>query len=239
MHPNIALPDRAAMRRSAPAPSLGQPGAPGRSSSEPTGASLAPATRTPRDHTDQSMRRVEEDDVAAPASPVARDVGRAWPRPGHRDRHRNRGVIRASPTRERDAAAGELPSPKRVSPRDRPASRVLSPEALYRHIDRLYRAAWALCGSRHDAEDLVQETFLNVLKRPRVLRDGSEIGYLLRALRNTYSSRYRSGAHRRRDRALARKTPLQSMMARSTLARSLRQSRARRPPTATRWSLST
>ena len=141
--------------------------------------------------------------MAAPASPVAQDVGRASPRPGHRDRHRDGGVIRASPTRERDAAAGELPSPKRVSPRDRPASRVLSPEALCRHIDQLYRSAWALCGSRHDAEDLVQETFLNVLKRPRVLRDGSEIGYLLRALRNTYSSRYRSGAHRRRDRALA------------------------------------
>jgi RNA polymerase sigma-70 factor (ECF subfamily) len=79
---------------------------------------------------------------------------------------------------------------------------MLDPEALYRHIDQLYRAAWALCGSRHDAEDLVQETFLNVLKRPRMLRDGNEIGYLLRALKNTYASRYRSTAHRRRDRAL-------------------------------------
>jgi RNA polymerase sigma-70 factor, ECF subfamily len=80
--------------------------------------------------------------------------------------------------------------------------RVLDPEALYKHIDQLYRAAWALCGSQHDAEDLVQETFLNVLKRPRLLRDGSEIGYLLRALRNTYASRYRSNVRRRRDRAL-------------------------------------
>jgi RNA polymerase sigma-70 factor (ECF subfamily) len=79
---------------------------------------------------------------------------------------------------------------------------VLDPEALSCHIDRLYRAAWALCGSRHDAEDLVQETLLNVLKRPRVLRDDNEIGYLLRALRNTYSSRHRSSAHRRFDRAL-------------------------------------
>jgi RNA polymerase sigma-70 factor (ECF subfamily) len=80
---------------------------------------------------------------------------------------------------------------------------LLDPEELYGHIDQLYRAAWALCGSRHDAEDLVQETFLNVLKRPRVLRDGNEIRYLLRALRNTYSSGYRSGVHRRRDRTLA------------------------------------
>src|SRR5205807_9525105 len=83
-----------------------------------------------------------------------------------------------------------------------PAVHLLDPDALYRHIDHLYRAAWALCGSRHDAEDLVQETFLNVLKRPRVLRDGGELGYLLRALRNTYSSRYRTSAHRRRDRSL-------------------------------------
>ena len=80
--------------------------------------------------------------------------------------------------------------------------RVLDPNALHRHVDRLYRAAWALCGSPHDAEDLVQETFVNVLKRPRLLRDGNELGYLLRALRNTYSSHYRTNARRRRDRAL-------------------------------------
>ena len=80
--------------------------------------------------------------------------------------------------------------------------RVLDPNALHRHVDRLYRAAWALCGSPHDAEDLVQETFVNVLNRPRLLRDGNELGYLLRALRNTYSSHYRTNARRRRDRAL-------------------------------------
>ncbi len=68
---------------------------------------------------------------------------------------------------------------------------VLDPEGLSDHIDQLYRAAWALCGSRHDAEDLVQETFVNILKRPRLLRDDNEIGYLLRALKNTYASRYR------------------------------------------------
>jgi RNA polymerase sigma-70 factor (ECF subfamily) len=74
--------------------------------------------------------------------------------------------------------------------------RVLDPDSLSQHIDHLFRAAWALTGSRHDAEDLVQETFLNVLKRPRVLRDDNEIGYLLRALRNTYSSWYRRTAKR-------------------------------------------
>jgi RNA polymerase sigma-70 factor, ECF subfamily len=71
------------------------------------------------------------------------------------------------------------------------APHVLDPGGLPDYIDPLYRAAWALCGSRHDAEDLVQETFANVLKRPRLLRDGNELGYLLRALRNTYASRYR------------------------------------------------
>ena len=81
--------------------------------------------------------------------------------------------------------------------------RLLDVNALHRHVDRLYRAAWALCGSPHDAEDLVQETFVNVLKRPRLLRDGNELAYLLRALRNTYSSHYRSNARRRHDRTLS------------------------------------
>jgi len=76
----------------------------------------------------------------------------------------------------------------------RPRPHELRPEALPDHIDRLYRAAWALCGSRHEAEDLVQETFANVLKRPRWLRDDNEIGYLLRALKNTYATRYRDHA---------------------------------------------
>jgi RNA polymerase sigma-70 factor (ECF subfamily) len=79
---------------------------------------------------------------------------------------------------------------------------ILNPDRLGDYIEPMYRAAWALCGSRHDAEDLVQETFLNVLKRPRLLRDGNEIGYLLRALRNTYSSRYRTAARRPAERQL-------------------------------------
>ncbi|MBV8219108.1 MAG: RNA polymerase sigma factor [Solirubrobacterales bacterium] len=79
---------------------------------------------------------------------------------------------------------------------------ILEPERLGQYFDPLFRAAWALCGSRHDAEDLVQDTFLNVLKRPRVVRGGNEIGYLMRALRNTYASRYRSAARRPAQRQL-------------------------------------
>jgi RNA polymerase sigma-70 factor (ECF subfamily) len=54
------------------------------------------------------------------------------------------------------------------------------------HIDRLYWAAWGLCGNREAAEDLVQETYARVLTRPRFLRNHDELGYLLRALRNTF-----------------------------------------------------
>ncbi|MGZ4195657.1 MAG: RNA polymerase sigma factor [Solirubrobacteraceae bacterium] len=88
------------------------------------------------------------------------------------------------------------------APRRRVRPRVLHPDCLHRHLDQLYRAAWAMCGSRHDAEDLVQETFANVLKRPRLLRGDNELGYLMRALRNTHATHYRSNAHRRNDREL-------------------------------------
>jgi len=72
----------------------------------------------------------------------------------------------------------------------------LEPDRLTDHVDALYRAACALCGSRPDAEDLVQETFAQVLKRPRFVRRDRELGYLLRALRNTYYSRCRTAARR-------------------------------------------
>jgi RNA polymerase sigma-70 factor (ECF subfamily) len=74
--------------------------------------------------------------------------------------------------------------------------RQLDPEALGDHIDRLYRAAWSLCGSREEAEDLVQETFERVLRRPRFLRSEDDLGYLLRVLRNTFFSRHRAAGRR-------------------------------------------
>jgi RNA polymerase sigma-70 factor, ECF subfamily len=77
-----------------------------------------------------------------------------------------------------------------------PLLRRLDPMALWDHIDVLYRAAWALCGSPHEAEDLVQDTFARVLRRPRVLRSASDVGYLLRALRNTHAINRRSSMRR-------------------------------------------
>ncbi len=77
-------------------------------------------------------------------------------------------------------------------------ARRLDPDHLGDHLDRLYRAAWALCGSREDAEDLVQETYARVLQKPRMLRSGEDLGYLLRVLRNTHFSRLRAAARRPR-----------------------------------------
>src|SRR5262249_2862068 len=76
--------------------------------------------------------------------------------------------------------------------------RPLDPARLGDHLDRLFRAAWALCGSREDAEDLVQETYARILARPRVLRHDDDLGYLLRALRNTFLSQKRKEGRRLR-----------------------------------------
>jgi RNA polymerase sigma-70 factor (ECF subfamily) len=76
------------------------------------------------------------------------------------------------------------------------APRRLDPEHAVEHLPRLYRAARAWTRSREEAEDLVQETYARVLARPRLLHREDELGYLLRALRNTLISRLR--AERRR-----------------------------------------
>jgi RNA polymerase sigma-70 factor, ECF subfamily len=75
-------------------------------------------------------------------------------------------------------------------------SRRLSVARLPDHTDRLFRAAYALCGSRADAEDLVQETFARVLERPRFVRRGSDLAYLMRGLRNTWVDFHRARSAR-------------------------------------------
>src|SRR5256886_16393015 len=76
------------------------------------------------------------------------------------------------------------------------SERQLDPAGLGDHIDRLFRAAWSLCGSREEAEDLVQETFARVLRKPRLLRSEDDLGYLLRGLPNTFFSQRRTAARR-------------------------------------------
>jgi RNA polymerase sigma-70 factor (ECF subfamily) len=73
---------------------------------------------------------------------------------------------------------------------------MLDPQSLTQHVDRLYRAAWALCGSREDAEDLVQETFARVLSRPRALHGNDDVYYLMRVLRNTFFTSRRTAGRR-------------------------------------------
>jgi RNA polymerase sigma-70 factor (ECF subfamily) len=75
--------------------------------------------------------------------------------------------------------------------------RRLEPARLESHRSRLFRAAFALSRSREDAEDLVQETYEHVLRRPRFLRNDNDDGYLLQVLRNRWHALAGSAAYRR------------------------------------------
>src|SRR4051812_25884363 len=119
--------------------------------------------------------------------------GQGWDGPHKRSLEgRNRGPGRLIPRaprshpRRRAGSPAAPPSP----------ARALDPEALGDHVDRLYRAAWALSGHRQDAEDLVQETYAKVLARPRLLRHDDDLGYLLRVMRNVFVSQYRTAQRR-------------------------------------------
>jgi RNA polymerase sigma-70 factor, ECF subfamily len=97
-----------------------------------------------------------------------------------------------------EAAEGRCPS-ARPGPWTGPSRSDLrrrDPEVLGAHLGRLLRTASALCDSRESAEDLVQETVARVLARPRWLRDGDELAYLTRALRNTFLTSTRTAARR-------------------------------------------
>jgi RNA polymerase sigma-70 factor (ECF subfamily) len=73
--------------------------------------------------------------------------------------------------------------------------RLLVREHLPDYSVRMFQVAYALCRSREDAEDLVQETYARVLRRPRCLyQSGGELAYLLRVLRNVWYDTLRSRA---------------------------------------------
>ena len=77
-----------------------------------------------------------------------------------------------------------------------PRTRRLDPATVGDHLDRLYRVAMALCGSRERAEDLVQDTYVRVLSKPRFLRNDDDLAYLLRVLRNMFISQHRRDSSR-------------------------------------------
>ena len=72
----------------------------------------------------------------------------------------------------------------------------LDAESALRHLDRLHAAALALCGNRADAEDLVQDVCVALLRRRRRLSSGSELAYLLTMLRNRHIDKRRTAARR-------------------------------------------
>jgi RNA polymerase sigma-70 factor, ECF subfamily len=77
--------------------------------------------------------------------------------------------------------------------------RPLDTRRLGEHIDRLYRAACALTGSRVAADDLVQDTYAKVLAKPRLLRNDDDVGYLLKTMRNLFYDERRQAARRATD----------------------------------------
>src|SRR3954469_12143522 len=68
----------------------------------------------------------------------------------------------------------------------------LLPDSLPVHLDSLRRAARGMTRSHHDAEDLVQDTLVRVLARPRTVGPGGAGPYLHQALRNTHVSTLRT-----------------------------------------------
>jgi RNA polymerase sigma-70 factor, ECF subfamily len=60
------------------------------------------------------------------------------------------------------------------------------------YTDRLFRAAYALCGSRADAEELVREIFATPVRRRLFVRRGGDAVHLMRALRRTWIDHQRA-----------------------------------------------
>jgi RNA polymerase sigma-70 factor, ECF subfamily len=76
-----------------------------------------------------------------------------------------------------------------------PTPHRLDPRRVAELLPHLYRAARAWTGSSEEAEDLVQDLCVQVLARPRLVL-GDDLGYLMRALHNTLTSRRRTQARR-------------------------------------------
>ena len=126
---------------------------------------------------------VESQGVAGKPAADIRGGGHAQPRQGGNDTGTRSQVA--------DVLTAGVPMARVIS-----ARRLAVSPRLPEQLDRLYREAWALCGSSHDAEDLVQETFARVFARPRRLHRDDELPYLLQAMRNTYLTGLRTRGRR-------------------------------------------
>ena len=72
----------------------------------------------------------------------------------------------------------------------------LDPATVTEHLDLMYRVALAMCGSPHDAQDIVQDACVRLLSRPRRVEHGRERAYLVTAVRHAWFDRLRARSSR-------------------------------------------
>lgn len=78
----------------------------------------------------------------------------------------------------------------------------LEPAIVVENLDLMYRVALAMCGSPHDAQDIVQDACVRLLARPRHLEHGRERAYLVVAVRHAWFDRLRARSTRPQAAAL-------------------------------------
>ena len=72
----------------------------------------------------------------------------------------------------------------------------LDPDRAAAHLDRLYRTAILITKDPYEAEDLVQDTYEQILRRPRELEGDSELHYMRSAMRRRHVDRHRESTRR-------------------------------------------
>jgi RNA polymerase sigma factor (sigma-70 family) len=72
----------------------------------------------------------------------------------------------------------------------------LDPHRAAALLDRLYRTAVLITKDPHEAEDLVQDTYEQILRRPRELSGDSELHYMRAAMRRRHIDRHRESSRR-------------------------------------------
>jgi RNA polymerase sigma-70 factor, ECF subfamily len=72
----------------------------------------------------------------------------------------------------------------------------LDPHRAASLLDRLYRTAVLITRDPHEAEDLVQDTYELILRRPREVSESSELHYMRAAMRRRHIDRHRESCRR-------------------------------------------